>query len=465
MKRLFTLLISCLLVSNSFSQFNIGSTTITFNDPARTGGFGSGGGPGRQIQCEVYYPSSSTGVLTPIINDSFPVIVFGHGFVMTWDAYQNIWERLVPEGYIMVFPRTEGSLSPSHTDFGLDLAIVEQRMQLENSLVSSFFYNHIKSRSAIMGHSMGGGSTILAAQSNSNIKTIVCLAPAETSPSAINVASLTQVPALILSGSNDGVTPPATNHQLIYDSIQTCKTFLSLPGGGHCYFANSNFNCDFGEASSSTGITLTRAEQQDISEDYYSIWFDFYLKQNCNAFSQFQDSLLVSTRVIEQQSCSYASPILSSSITASTTGSNGSIDLTVSGGQSPFTFSWTNSAITEDISSLSPGTYTVTVTDDYGCSVTQTFSVGTVSNITNITDYLNEIMIYPNPFNQYFALKNEYGKLISIKLSNIEGKILAQYKTKDITTTIGENIEKGIYLLSVFNEDNILVKYFKIVKN
>ena len=45
----------------SFAQFSVGHTTITFNDPTRTGGFGSGGGTGRQIQTEIYYPAASAG--------------------------------------------------------------------------------------------------------------------------------------------------------------------------------------------------------------------------------------------------------------------------------------------------------------------------------------------------------------------------------------------------------------------
>ena len=40
-----------------FCQFQIGHTTLTFNDPTRNGVFGSGEGPGRQIQSEVYYPT------------------------------------------------------------------------------------------------------------------------------------------------------------------------------------------------------------------------------------------------------------------------------------------------------------------------------------------------------------------------------------------------------------------------
>jgi predicted dienelactone hydrolase len=94
------------------AQVSIGHTTITFNDPTRSGGVGSGGGPGRQIQTEIYYPATSAGTSTPFASGKFPIIVFGHGFAMTWDAYSNIWEHYVPRGYIMAFVRTESSLFP-----------------------------------------------------------------------------------------------------------------------------------------------------------------------------------------------------------------------------------------------------------------------------------------------------------------------------------------------------------------
>jgi hypothetical protein len=77
MKKL--LLIIVAFPSLVFCQFSIGHTTITFNDPARTGGTGSGGGAGRQIQTEIYYPAATAGVDVPVSNGNFPVITFGHG--------------------------------------------------------------------------------------------------------------------------------------------------------------------------------------------------------------------------------------------------------------------------------------------------------------------------------------------------------------------------------------------------
>lgn len=51
-------------------------------------------------------------------------------------------------------------------------------------------------------------------------------------------------------------------------------------------------------------------------------------------------------------------------------GSDGKVDATVSGGVAPFTYSWTNSSKTEDISGLKIGKYIVTVTDAIGQTAT-----------------------------------------------------------------------------------------------
>ena len=49
---------------------------------------------------------------------------------------------------------------------------------------------------------------------------------------------------------------------------------------------------------------------------------------------------------------------------------DGSIDLTVSGGEAPYLFEWSNGSTDEDVSGLGPGEYTVTVTDANNCQKT-----------------------------------------------------------------------------------------------
>lgn len=301
-KNLSTLIIVFSLIALPFTevsaQFEIGQTTITFNDPDRTGGFGSGGGPGRQIETEIYYPADAAGTDVNLANGEFPIIVFGHGFVMAWSAYENIWEELVPQGYIMAFPRTEGGFSPTHEDFGKDLSLVLDDLLSLNQDNTSLFFEKLNSRSAIMGHSMGGGSTMLAAAENTNATTIVGLAPAETDPSAIAAAANITTPALILSGASDGVTPDDEHHIPIYDALASqCKYFVSILGGAHCYFANGNFNCDTGEALSSSGITVTREEQQQTSYDAYTPWLDYYLKDDASALQTFEGFVENDTRI------------------------------------------------------------------------------------------------------------------------------------------------------------------------
>ena len=84
--------------------------------------------------------------------------------------------------------------------------------------------------------------------------------------------------------------------------------------------------------------------------------------------------------------------VSSISINASCFGSNGSINLTVSGGASPYSYAWSNGATTEDLTGLAVGSYTVNIRDASACNVQRTIVVNsnsgstvTVDSVVNVT--------------------------------------------------------------------------------
>lgn len=434
------------------AQFPIGVRTITYNDPTRTGGTGSGGGPGRQIECAVYYPATSAGNNTPVADGVFPIVVFGHGFAMAWSAYQNVWEYLTPRGYIMIFPKTESAIfpAPSHNDFGLDLVVASNRLLADNSNQSSPFFEKINGKSAIMGHSMGGGATMLAAQNNDNIKTIIGLAPAETNPSAIAVTSNITVPALVLSGSADGVTPPIEHHLPIYNGLtSSCKSFVSLTGGAHCFFANTNTACDFGESTSSTGITITRAQQQAFMNSLIGPWLDFYLKGVCDGFTQFQTASAASG-LVTNSSCSY-SPISYEVVTSDATSgqNNGSATVTWSGGAFPVDFSWFDGSTNPTLNNLGPGNYSFSISDAF-CTISGSATInGGSSSLENNANFT--WTYYPNPSKVFVILELPKNIELVLCLFDASGRRLLE---QNVVNAESNSLDmsayaSGVYLLSV----------------
>jgi dienelactone hydrolase len=420
---------------------NIGHTTLTFNDPNRTGGFGSGAGPGRQIQTEIYYPATTAGENAAVADGQWPVIVFGHGFAMNWDAYSNIWSALVPYGYIMAFPRTESGLfpTPSHGDFGQDIALIAQKMTEASQNSNSMFYAKLSDYACAMGHSMGGGAAVLAASQSTVFDAYLGLAPAETNPSAIAAAANLQIPSLILSGSNDGVTPPSQHHLPIYNAIaHECKSFANLIGGGHCYFANSNFNCDFGESTSSTGISLSRSEQQSLMYQQIIPWLSYFLGQNCEGYTSFVEYPV--NGITLTSTCPNSVPDVT------ITQNNNILSTTTQG----LSYQWyldgelipgaTNDSL-QVVDNFS-GVYQLLVYFNYGCD----FS----NNIAQVDDFKPVLNVFPNPAKDFIEISGSSANYSSYHLLNLQGQtvktgVLNVGKTKiDL-----QNLTTGTYFLEI----------------
>lgn len=433
----------------------IGHTQITYTDPARSN---------RQIQTEIYYPAATAQDDVPVTGGPYPVIVFGHGFVMVWSAYQNIWTNLVPQGYIVAFPRTEGNVSPVHQEFGNDLAFLVGKLQSESSSnASSLFYGKVNSRSAIMGHSMGGGSSFLAAAGNTNITTMVSFAAANTNPSSITAAQQVSVPSLVIAGQNDCVAPPAQHQVPMYDSLaSSCKAYVAVTGGGHCYFAENNFNCSFGEGTCTPNPTITRQQQQDAAQDMAGMWLAYFLKDDCAAWTAFHDSLSNSARITGQSSCSIGNPVITQNGNTLQSTPAASYQWLLNGSPVP-------GATQQNYSPVQAGNYSVQVTYTNNCPYTSNIinwlSTGFAEAISE-----SDLAVFPNPAQDFVSIRfrTSGDASVLVSLCSITGEMIL---AKNITAKRGlftetgfdlTGISQGIYLLKLESGGHTVAR--KLVK-
>lgn len=302
-----TMLMAFLFLNGlNYSQtFPVGHMSINFKDASRSGGYViSGGinmtGTGRDVGAEVYYPSTATGNNQPVASGQFPIVVIGHGFVMGWDAYDNIYNKLASAGYIVLLPRTEGSFSPSHSEFGNDLKFLVNAGQSLNTISSptslATFNGKVLPKSAIGGHSMGGGSSFLASAGNPSVTCFFNFAAATTNPSSIASASLITIPALVISGAIDCVADTVVQNSHYAALASTKKFHIILKNLTHCDFGNgTNFNCTFGQNSSGCASVVTNTLASPRYMNYVQNFLDNQLKNDCAAGQRFMDSVNVNS--------------------------------------------------------------------------------------------------------------------------------------------------------------------------
>jgi hypothetical protein len=144
---------------------------------------------------------------------------------------------------------------------------------------------------------------------------------------------------------------------------------------------------------------------------------------------------------------------------------NGSVDITPTGGTSPYTYSWSNGATTQDITGLNPGSYMVTTTDSKGCTSSMTFSVGVAAGIANITINAGEVKVYPNPANEYATIEALGYKIDKVELVNLLGQtVIVSEVNASVARINTSDLLNGTYFVKVYINNNTITKKINISK-
>jgi len=285
------ILISSVLFSLSITAFpqkyEVGKISLKFIDKERGK---------RRVPADIYYPVDSLrndSDTYPDISEKFPVICFGHGYLISGEWYAHIRDILVPEGFIMIFPGSEAGLFPSHKTLAKDMNFALNEIGKLNQDKTSPLFDRIDTVKCMMGHSMGGGSLMLASKQSRDATAIVALAPFDTRPSAIKAASSVIVPTLIFAGSNDCITPPEKHQLPVYNSSASPdKIYILIKGGTHCQMGVSHPKCSSAEkVAGCRGINISGDEQLKILARYILPWLRFHLYKDNEAGNQFNTAL------------------------------------------------------------------------------------------------------------------------------------------------------------------------------
>lgn len=203
------------------TQSSIAASRGTFATAEVTVAPGNGFGGGR-----IYYPTDTS-------QGTFGAIAIVPGYTATWAA-EGAWmgHWLASFGFVVI-----GIDTNSRNDW--DNARGTQLLAALDYLTqrSSVRTRVDATRLAVMGHSMGGGGAMYAAQQRPSLKATIGLAPAIFSA---NMGTI-RVPAMLLAGQNDGtVTPSAVMNA--YNSVPagTEKAYLELTGAGHGFPTSNN---------------------------------------------------------------------------------------------------------------------------------------------------------------------------------------------------------------------------------
>jgi hypothetical protein len=149
--------------------------------------------------------------------------------------------------------------------------------------------------------------------------------------------------------------------------------------------------------------------------------------------------------------------VANSSSTNSTcaTCADGSAGVSPTGGNSPYTYLWSDGSTTSSIVNALPGTYNVTITDANGCEIIASVTINFTSlGIDELLQF--GVTVYPNPMTDFIKIESTKYAIESAQLVDNSGRLVFESAINNQVGTIETSqLAKGNYQLILKTADQI----------
>ena len=147
--------------------------------------------------------------------------------------------------------------------------------------------------------------------------------------------------------------------------------------------------------------------------------------------------------------------------------SDGIVWVNASGGTPSYTYLWMPGSLPGDsITGLSPGTFTVTVTDSNGCIFTGTATVlAGPTSVKELFNAGNSIKLYPNPTTGILNIEMPEVKDATIFVYNLLGEVVVEIdKLSEFASINLAKLTEGTYFIKIQTTDQVITKKLSLVR-
>ncbi|MCF8370175.1 MAG: T9SS type A sorting domain-containing protein [Bacteroidales bacterium] len=128
-------------------------------------------------------------------------------------------------------------------------------------------------------------------------------------------------------------------------------------------------------------------------------------------------------------------------------------------------YEWSNGTTDSTYTASVPGTYMVTVTNEFGCTGTDKVVVIYRVGVDEVS-IADQVLLYPNPVQNKLYIAMDNLRIEEIRIYSSIGSLISQFSNIDGTVEVDtQHLSEGIYFVKILTIDNeLVIKSFSVVR-